>query len=239
MDKTTFWKIIEEVNASVDSDDKEAILKKTMEKLMDYEPKEINEWKNILDFYHDLAKREQLWAACAAIGDHYTDDGFEYFRAWLISKGHDVYRNALQDPDTLAEINIPKNSAEFESFWYVANYAYDRKKVYDKFGVEGVKDEFEKWMKKEGKKIADYYKRIPHPEYTLEYWLDHKFIQRMSHTYGLDKGFHLDRPDEAAVKEILEEIHFGEDISSDWTVEQLKEIVPKLYEKYNPAMQMM
>ena len=239
MDKTTFWKIIEEVNASVDSDDKEAILKKTMEKLMDYEPKEINEWKNILDFYHDLAKREQLWAACAAIGDHYTDDGFEYFRAWLISKGHDVYRNALQDPDTLAEINIPKNSAEFESFWYVANYAYDRKKVYDKFGVEGVKDEFEKWMKKEGKKIADYYKRIPHPEYTLEYWLDHKFIQRMSHTYGLDKEFHLDRPDEAAVKEILEEIHFGEDISSDWTVEQLKEIVPKLYEKYNPAMQMM
>ena len=210
-----------------------------MEKLMDYEPKEINEWKNILDFYHDLAKREQLWAACAAIGDHYTDDGFEYFRAWLISKGHDVYRNALQDPDTLAEINIPKNSAEFESFWYVANYAYDRKKVYDKFGVEGVKDEFEKWMKKEGKKIADYYKRIPHPEYTLEYWLDHKFIQRMSHTYGLDKEFHLDRPDEAAVKEILEEIHFGEDISSDWTVEQLKEIVPKLYEKYNPAMQMM
>ena len=239
MDKTTFWKIIEEVNASVDSDDKEAILKKTMEKLMDYEPKEINEWKNILDFYHDLAKREQLWAACAAIGDHYTDDGFEYFRAWLISKGHDVYRNALQDPDTLAEINIPKHSAEFESFWYVANYAYDRKKVYDKFGVEGVKDEFEKWMKKEGKKIADYYKRIPHPEYTLEYWLDHKFIQRMSHTYGLDKEFHLDRPDEAAVKEILEEIHFGEDISSDWTVEQLKEIVPKLYEKYNPAMQMM
>ena len=206
---------------------------------MDYEPKEINEWKNILDFYHDLAKREQLWAACAAIGDHYTDDGFEYFRAWLISKGHDVYRNALQDPDTLAEISIPKNSAEFESFWYVANYAYDRKKVYDKFGVEGVKDEFEKWMKKEGKKIADYYKRIPHPEYSLEFWLDHRFIQRMSHTYGLDKEFHLDRPDEAAVKEILEEIHFGEDISSDWTVEQLKEIVPKLYEKYNPAMQMM
>ena len=238
MDKKTFWKIIEEVNASVDTDDKEAVLKGTINRLMKYSPKEINEWKNILDFYHDLSRREKLWAACTAIGDHYTDDGFEYFRSWLISKGRDVYMNALQDPDTLAEMNIPENSTDFESFWYVANYAYDRRKVYDKFGEEGVKDEFEKWMTQEGKKIADYYGRLPHPEYTMEYWLEYKFIQRMSNTYGLDKEFQLNRPSEDTVEEIMEEIHLGEDISSDWTVEHLKEIVPRLYEKYNPVMQM-
>ena len=32
MNKETFWKIIDEVNASVDSNDREAVLKKTTEK---------------------------------------------------------------------------------------------------------------------------------------------------------------------------------------------------------------
>ena len=68
--------------------------------------------------------------------------------------------------------------------------------------------------------------------------MEYKFIQRMSNTYGLDKEFQLNRPSEDTVEEIMEEIHLGEDISSDWTVDQLKEIVPRLYEKYNPVMQM-
>lgn len=238
MNKETFWKIIDEVNASVDSNDKEAVLKKTAEKLMEYEPGEINEWENILDFYHDLAKREKLWAACAAIGDHYTDDGFEYFRAWLISKGHDVYMNALQDPDTLAELDIPKNSAEFESFWYVAEYAYDRRKVYDKFGEDGVKDEFEKWMTQKGKKMEDNYGQFPDPEYSLEFYLEKWFIQEISLKHGLDKEFQLDKPDQDTTEAILEELQLGKDIPNDWTVEQLHEIVPKLYEKHKPVMQM-
>ena len=50
MDKKTFWKIIDEVNASVDTDDREAVLKGTINRLMECSPKEINEWKNILNF---------------------------------------------------------------------------------------------------------------------------------------------------------------------------------------------
>jgi len=238
MDKKTFWKIIDEVNASVDSNDREAVLKKTVEKLMEYEPGEINEWENILDFYHDLAKREHLWAALAAMGEHYTDAEFDHFRAWLISKGHDVYVNALQDPDTLAELDIPKNSAEFEAFWYVAEYAYDRRKVYDKFGEDGVKGEFEKWMIQKGKKMKDNYGQFPDPEYSLEFYLDKWFFQEISLIYELDKDFEVNDPEYYTVKEILEELQLGEDISNDWTIDQLNEIVPKLYEKYKPVMQM-
>ena len=238
MNKETFWKIIDEVNASVDGNDKETVLKKTVEKLMEYEPCEINAWENILDFYHDLANREHLWAALAAIGEQYTDAEFDHFRAWLISKGHDVYVNALQDPDSLAALDIPKNSTEFEAFWYVAEYAYDRRKVYDKFGEDGVKDEFEKWMTQKGKKMEDNYGQFPDPEYSLEFYLDKWFHQEISLKHGLDKEYHLDKPDQDTMEEILEEIKLGEDISSDWTVEQLHEIVPKLYEKYKPVMQM-
>ena len=146
MNKETFWKIIDEVNASVDSNDREAVLKKTTEKLMEYEPDEIREWKNILEFYHNLADREQLRATLTAIEGDYLLAGFEYFRSWLIAQGHEVYVNALHDPDTLAVINIPESNAEFEDYWYLSGYAYDKKQVYMKLGEEGVKDAFDKWM---------------------------------------------------------------------------------------------
>lgn len=238
MDKKTFWKIIEEVNASVDTDDREAVLKGTINRLMECRPKEINEWKNILNFYHDLAEREHLCAAYAAMGYDGNHAEFEYFRSWLISKGHDVYMNVLHDPDMLAEINMPENAAAFEDYWYVAGYAYDKKRAYERLGEEKVSEEFEKWMQKEGKKLAEYYKGFQEPKFSQSFYLERKFIEEMSLEYRLDIAFVLNRPSEDTVEEIMEEIHLGEDISSDWTVDQLKEIVPRLYEKYNPVMQM-
>jgi len=36
-----------------------------------------------------------------------SDDGFFYFRAWLISRGQKVYDAALQNPDSLAKVADP------------------------------------------------------------------------------------------------------------------------------------
>lgn len=54
-----------------------------------------------------------------------SDDGFEYFRAWLISRGKKVYEKAMADPDTLAEVCDPESDChELEEFMGLADEAY-------------------------------------------------------------------------------------------------------------------
>jgi hypothetical protein len=46
--------------------------------------------------------RWDLWGAAYLINGGCSDDGFEYFRAWLIAQGRQVFEAALRDPDSLA-----------------------------------------------------------------------------------------------------------------------------------------
>jgi hypothetical protein len=45
--------------------------------------------------------RDQWGAAYLANGGC-SDDGFDYFRGWLIGQGRKVYETVLADPDSLA-----------------------------------------------------------------------------------------------------------------------------------------
>ena len=138
MDKETFWKVIGEVNRCVEDGDQEAVLEATQRKLMEYSAVDIARWHEIKGVYMQLADRNDLWAACAATGTHCTDDGFIDFRSWLISQGKDVYMQVLQDPDSLAEVEIPKEGADFEAYGYVALYAYGQKKEIETKGLASV-----------------------------------------------------------------------------------------------------
>jgi len=51
----------------------------------------------------DRSYRVDLWAAAYLINGGASDDGFDYFRGWLISQGQTVYDEALADPDSLAK----------------------------------------------------------------------------------------------------------------------------------------
>ena len=135
MDKETFWKVIGEVNRCVEDGDQEAVLEATQRKLMEYSAADIARWHEIKGVYMQLADRNDLWAACAATGTHCTDDGFIDFRSWLISQGKDVYMQVLQDPDSLAEVDIPGEGADFEVYGYVALAAYGQKKEVEKLEV--------------------------------------------------------------------------------------------------------
>lgn len=44
-----------------------------------------------------------------------SDDGFEYFRCWLISRGRVVYERVLNIPDDLAETSQPMSKASSNS----------------------------------------------------------------------------------------------------------------------------
>jgi hypothetical protein len=54
-----------------------------------------------------------LWGAAYLINGGASDDGFYYFRSWLVGMGQRVYRAALKDPDSLADVVNPDE--EYES----------------------------------------------------------------------------------------------------------------------------
>jgi hypothetical protein len=65
---------------------------------------------DILDFDHwwDVALAEayhwNLWGAAYLINGGCSDDGFEYFREWLILQGRELFEAAVKHPDSLSDV---------------------------------------------------------------------------------------------------------------------------------------
>lgn len=214
MDKESFWNVIGEVNRCVDGGDQEAVLEATRKKLMEYSAADIARWHEIRGVYMELAYRNDLWAACAATGTHCSDDGFIDFRSWLISQGREVYMQVLQDPDSLAEVDIPAEGADFEAYGYVAINAYAQKKEIERNGLASVLKDYRTWIGREGQTDAGAYLR------TLEYKND-IYQEIDAHPLG-----------EKEKDEILSEVDLRPDISSCWNREMLPGIVPRLCWRY-------
>lgn len=51
--------------------------------------------------------RWDLWGAAYVAKGGASDDGFEYFQRWLISRGRTDFERVLADPDALADLAIP------------------------------------------------------------------------------------------------------------------------------------
>lgn len=125
MTKNEFWSLIDAVNAKVAHIDQAALYRKTKQALLQLSQEDILDWHLIKDKYISAAYRNDLWAASAALGAHYTDDGFIDFRHWLLSFGRQVFIDALRDPDSLALLNTEGEYLNFERYGYVANEAFD------------------------------------------------------------------------------------------------------------------
>lgn len=73
------------------------------------------------------AYRWDLWGAGYVIHGGLSDDGFAYFRAWLIAQGQEAFEQALADPDRLAVL-VPANRQEpleLESLLYAGATAWE------------------------------------------------------------------------------------------------------------------
>jgi hypothetical protein len=70
-----------------------------------------------------------LWGAYYVANGGASDDAFEYFRRWLISKGRRVFEQVLSDPDSLADLITDETSdvLEYEEFAYVARETWAKK----------------------------------------------------------------------------------------------------------------
>jgi hypothetical protein len=113
MDRQGFWKLIDDARARAGGD-VYAVADHAVEILAGLSPEEITGaaqafWDLMADSY-----REDLWGAAYLINGGASDDGFEYFRGWLIAEGREVFERAVAAPDTLAEVPAVRTAAAEE-----------------------------------------------------------------------------------------------------------------------------
>lgn len=132
-----FWALIERAKQNAESLD-DAIEQLT-EALSQRSKEDIIQFARIFYKYYRYAYQSRLWAAAYIINGGCSDDGFDYFRAWLIAQGKIIYFATVHNPEYLAGI-IPLEEAgeiDCEDMLAVAGNAYAIKtkesseKIYD------------------------------------------------------------------------------------------------------------
>ncbi len=127
-----FWKLIEQVK---DDEEPEVGLDLSLRKLA---PEELISYQEHFDALVRKAYRWDLWGAAYIMEGGCSDDGFIDFRYGLIAQGRDVYDAALENPDSLADLEIEGISNEL--FGYVAEEVYEEVTGEDEMPRKPVQD---------------------------------------------------------------------------------------------------
>lgn len=133
LDETIFWNTVHaSLKNTKSQDEQERSLVKEIEKLT---PKQMIGFRLRTDKLLYDTYNSKMWCAGYIMNGGCSDDGFEYFRNWIISRGKATYYKAKENPDTLIlEFVEGQEYYEFEGFWYVALTAFENKtgkKLYD------------------------------------------------------------------------------------------------------------
>jgi hypothetical protein len=131
MTEHEFWEIIDSTLQAAKKG-QSAQKEKLAEILSRRSTDELIEFDCIYNKFLDQAYTWDLWGAAYIMGGGCSDDAFIDFRSWLISRGKDVYYNALSDPESLVDVEqTPVDPGEvfpfFEDFEYVVDEVYEDK----------------------------------------------------------------------------------------------------------------
>ncbi len=112
MDSKDFWKLIDDARALVtDPADAEDVADRISDLLAERPAHEIVAAQQLLWDLMAASYRAPLWAAAYTVNGGCSDDGFDYFRGWLIGQGREVFERVVADPDALAELPVIKDAA--------------------------------------------------------------------------------------------------------------------------------
>lgn len=127
MDEEQFWAVVQTAvdEAGDDEDEYLELVKRELSKLS---LKEMIGFRLRTDKLLYDSYTSEMWCAGYLMNGGCSDDGFEYFRLWVISRGRKVYEAAMANPDNLFDYigdDDEMDFFEFESFWYVALEAFE------------------------------------------------------------------------------------------------------------------
>lgn len=229
MDKEAFWRLIDEVNRSVDIGIHGEVLDETIDRLVDLPAAEIVGWYNIQGVYTNIAERDNLWAAYKAIRPQGTNDGFLNFRLWLISQGRDVYMATIHDPDFLARLDIPRRDVEFEDYGYAPAFAYAIRAIIMQKGLDALLFQFHRWCFRHSD-ILPVPGAFVSDQDTRFIW--HKFCLDIAGLYDIHKAVGVPPMNARELHDIYMEFSASDMPAGMRRADEIQRFVPKLYKKY-------
>lgn len=114
-----FWVLLDEARAS-----RRGIIDALVDALAQLPSDEIVAFDGWSRAYRSALYRQDLWAAIYLIQGGCSDDGFDYFQAWLIAQGERAVLAAVRDPASLADLT--QKGGSLEELLSVADEAHQR-----------------------------------------------------------------------------------------------------------------
>ena len=149
MESEKFWKIIEVAKSESlgDYERQQSLLERELMKLT---AKEVLEFDNRFRTLRGEIYTWDFWAAAYIINGGCSDDCFSDFRGWLIGQGKSIFENAVQNIETLSELQ-QTNNGDWEGLSYIPTEIYTKKTgsnmpngIQENFEISG-----EKWEEDE------------------------------------------------------------------------------------------
>lgn len=101
MDRQQFWALIEAAKAASGGDCTRQAAQ-LVAALRQRSPDDILAYHRVELELMAESYRWDLWGAAYLINGGCSDDGFDYFRGWLLTQGRATWEAAVADPDSLA-----------------------------------------------------------------------------------------------------------------------------------------
>jgi hypothetical protein len=119
LDENLYWSIIGgALKRSKGQDEQEEYLVSRISKcsLIEIIGFQLRTDKLLFDLYNP-----STWCAAYILNGGCSDDSFHYFRAWVISRGREVYYDTLKNPDSLVSEYNEDGEYDFEMFLSIAS----------------------------------------------------------------------------------------------------------------------
>ncbi|MEX1014949.1 MAG: DUF4240 domain-containing protein [Candidatus Paceibacterota bacterium] len=122
MNELVFWEIIEQ--SKEESRDFSHQIELLITKLSSLNESQIVEFEYRFREALSESARYNIMAAAKIINDYVSDDSFLYFRCRLIAEGKELFYNAIENPEVIAENNIQELEFGGEEMLYVADQTF-------------------------------------------------------------------------------------------------------------------
>src|SRR5581483_10323985 len=136
MDHKIFWNIMKETKQKSSGDVKHQVV--LIEAyLWNFSLAEIEIFYRIYLAFRILASDEKLEMEIGQLMG-FSDDSFDYFKAWLIAQGEDIFHKVVKDPTQLQ--NFLRGNCQLEELNYVPYNVYEAKLGRDWLDIPGKGD---------------------------------------------------------------------------------------------------